>query len=208
MQYSSSDSRVDSIVKAAIRILDEGGVDALNMRQLAAEVGLRPMTLYHHVPNKTVLLTLAITEVGRRITWGTYTGTPRERLIAQAVDVYVKLSAVDWMPAVLRAGAPTGAPPLDQTEVFVTTAAELGLDDAAAFGLWCTIWHVVGAEVRWSPTALRELGEQIRRPTIDPELVRLYPSVTRLIANLDELTTDYHIEPYLEALIDGVLARR
>ena len=43
------------IVKAAVRIADREGLDALSMRRLAAEVGAGAMSLYHHVPGKAAL---------------------------------------------------------------------------------------------------------------------------------------------------------
>ena len=51
------------LAKAAIRIIDTEGVDALSMRRLAAELGAGTMTLYHYVHNKDELLTLVSDEV-------------------------------------------------------------------------------------------------------------------------------------------------
>ena len=44
------------IVDLALEIIDEDGLDALNMRRLAAEAGVKPMSLYHHFPNKGAIL--------------------------------------------------------------------------------------------------------------------------------------------------------
>jgi AcrR family transcriptional regulator len=41
---------------AALRIVDADGVEALSMRKLAADLGVNPMSLYHHVANKAALL--------------------------------------------------------------------------------------------------------------------------------------------------------
>lgn len=46
----------DEIFSAALRIIDEGGAEALSMRRLARELGVEAMSLYHHVPNKQALL--------------------------------------------------------------------------------------------------------------------------------------------------------
>ena len=43
-----------------MRIVDEEGLGALTMRRLADAVGLEPMSLYHHVPNKEALLDLMV----------------------------------------------------------------------------------------------------------------------------------------------------
>ncbi len=38
------------ILETALRLVDEHGIEALNMRGLAAELNVDPMAIYHHVP--------------------------------------------------------------------------------------------------------------------------------------------------------------
>jgi AcrR family transcriptional regulator len=45
----------DQILAAALRIVDANGLDQLTMRRLGAELGVDPMTIYGHVPDKTAL---------------------------------------------------------------------------------------------------------------------------------------------------------
>ncbi len=42
----------ERVFEAAVRLADEGGLESLTMRKLAAEVGVEAMSLYHHVANK------------------------------------------------------------------------------------------------------------------------------------------------------------
>lgn len=44
------------IVSAAIALADEHGIDALSMRRLATTLGVDPMSIYHHVSDKSELL--------------------------------------------------------------------------------------------------------------------------------------------------------
>jgi AcrR family transcriptional regulator len=46
----------ESIVAAAVRMVDEDGLDALTMRRLAGALGVSPMSLYRHVNDKDDLL--------------------------------------------------------------------------------------------------------------------------------------------------------
>ncbi|MDQ7802558.1 TetR/AcrR family transcriptional regulator C-terminal domain-containing protein [Amycolatopsis sp. A133] len=48
----------DGLVRAAVALADAEGLAALSMRRLAAEVGVGPMALYRHVPDKDELLRL------------------------------------------------------------------------------------------------------------------------------------------------------
>jgi len=40
---------------AALALVDQGGMTALSMRKLGAALGVDPMAIYHHVPNKRAL---------------------------------------------------------------------------------------------------------------------------------------------------------
>jgi TetR/AcrR family transcriptional regulator, tetracycline repressor protein len=51
------------IVGAALSLVDEDGIGALSMRRLARELGVDPMAIYHHLPNKRALLSALISEV-------------------------------------------------------------------------------------------------------------------------------------------------
>ena len=46
----------DSILDAAIELLDRDGLDALSMRKLGTALGVEAMSLYNHVPSKDALL--------------------------------------------------------------------------------------------------------------------------------------------------------
>jgi AcrR family transcriptional regulator len=46
----------DRVVRAAVSYADENGIEPLTMRNLAAEVGVKAMSLYNHVANKEDLL--------------------------------------------------------------------------------------------------------------------------------------------------------
>jgi AcrR family transcriptional regulator len=40
------------VLRAALRLADEGGIESLSMRKLAQELGVQAMSLYNHVENK------------------------------------------------------------------------------------------------------------------------------------------------------------
>lgn len=71
MRYHRGD-----VVDRAIALLDEVGLEALSMRRLAADLGVRPSALYHHFDSKHALLAAVADEIlarGRRptevVTW-------------------------------------------------------------------------------------------------------------------------------------------
>jgi AcrR family transcriptional regulator len=46
----------ERVLRAAIALADEGGIEALSMRKLAKELGVEAMSLYNHVANKDDVL--------------------------------------------------------------------------------------------------------------------------------------------------------
>ena len=46
----------DRVIDGAIALADRIGTDAFTIRKLADEIGAKPMTIYHHVPNKEAII--------------------------------------------------------------------------------------------------------------------------------------------------------
>jgi AcrR family transcriptional regulator len=101
------------IVTRAIAILDDGGIEALTFRSLAASLSTGQGALFYHVTNKAELLALAATDVlsdamnGTDGTAGT-TGRVSTTMIAvfDAMTAHpwlgAQLSSAPWQPAVLH----------------------------------------------------------------------------------------------------------
>ena len=51
------------VVAAALRVLDAQGLENCSMRRVAAELGVQPSALYHHVSDKQTLLALMADEI-------------------------------------------------------------------------------------------------------------------------------------------------
>jgi AcrR family transcriptional regulator len=58
MPESSPRSRLsrELVLKGAVAVADAGGIASLTIRSLAAELGVKPMSVYHHVANKDEIL--------------------------------------------------------------------------------------------------------------------------------------------------------
>lgn len=57
----------DRVLRAAVRIADDDGLNALTMRRLAEDLGAEAMSLYYHVANKDEVLNGLADTVGREI---------------------------------------------------------------------------------------------------------------------------------------------
>ncbi|ROZ98283.1 TetR/AcrR family transcriptional regulator [Gordonia sp. OPL2] len=198
----------DDIVDAAIRILERDGVDGLSMRRLAVELGSKPMTLYHYVPNKSVLLSLALSDIAARIPWQSPTGPPRTRMVTIVMDMYDKLGAIPWVVAILRLGTNVGTPALALADEFFAAASEIGLDDQDTLDLWRSTWYLVVSELHWQDVMSRRgADDRSWYETIDPAEVADMPQVSALLPRWGELSRAFDLHRAVEAQIDGVVAR-
>jgi AcrR family transcriptional regulator len=53
----------ERILTAALRLVDEEGMEALSMRRLAAQLQVDPMAIYYHLPNKRAILSGLVARV-------------------------------------------------------------------------------------------------------------------------------------------------
>ena len=57
----------DRVLRAAVKVADEGGVEAITMRRLADELGAEAMSLYYHVARKEDILEGVVDVIAREI---------------------------------------------------------------------------------------------------------------------------------------------
>ena len=75
----------EAILGAALRIVDEEGMGALSMRRLAADLGVNPMSIYHHLPGKAAVVAGLVGAVFSRMPTPSSGGQPwQERVRAHA----------------------------------------------------------------------------------------------------------------------------
>ena len=81
----------ERIVALALSIIDESGLEALNMRRLAREAGVKPMSLYYHFRSKQALLDA----VGESIASGALgASAPDPRWQARVRQLFMGLNAL------------------------------------------------------------------------------------------------------------------
>lgn len=122
------------IVAAALKIVDRHGLKSLSMRRLGAELGVDPMAVYYHLPNKQALLDAIVEAVMGSIdlTVDNPAKPPEERILA-AARAYrdVLLVHVNALPILLARGPVTpGA--MRPVELLIGILRDAGLPPAEA----------------------------------------------------------------------------
>lgn len=88
---------VDDVVSAGITLADRDGIDKLTIRAVAAELGLRAMSLYTYVPSKDALIVLMVDAVAAADTPIPVDLPVRARMIAIATQIRAELIEHPWL---------------------------------------------------------------------------------------------------------------
>lgn len=198
-----------TIVQAARRMLERDGIEALSMRKLAAELGSRPMSLYHYVPSKDALLVAVLTAVADEISWQEppLNGNPRDRMLQVVMDMAHRLGEVGWIVDVLRSGTHVGPPALVLTDRFIAAALEAGADPQRALDAWRSCWYLVASELQWQRgLALRQPGEVSWYERIDRDALDHVPILRDLMDEWPTLSRGFDLRAAVAAQIDGAIA--
>ncbi|MEV5876123.1 TetR/AcrR family transcriptional regulator [Streptomyces sp. NPDC052101] len=199
------------ILRTALRIVTDEGVDRLTMRRLASEIGSTPMALYHHVRDKEELLLLLLDDyAARNLRRPSAPPTdPRERVIAAATAIHEVLADCPWVVEVLTADDLMSKSALWFVEQIVDGLTGSGLSLEAAVHGYRAIWYYTAGEIVIRATAARR-READDRPTYrDRVFADLDPQqLPRLAAVADRwapLTAQDTYAPGLTALVNGLL---
>lgn len=98
----------DGVMAAAVELADEVGLDGLTMRELARRVGLKPMSLYHHVDDKDDLLDGMVDAVFAEIELPADTTDWKAALRLKAITARRSLTRHPWAIGLLESRTTPG----------------------------------------------------------------------------------------------------
>ena len=145
------------MLRSAIALADEGGIDALSMRKLAKELGVEAMSLYNHVANKGDLVEGMVDAVVNEID---LPSTPdwEQDVRTCAISAYETFLRHSWACYLVMAPAPPdgrirleGNPRLQYMEWLLGRLRDAGFSDELTYRgyhaldshiLGFTMWHV------------------------------------------------------------------
>ena len=121
-------TRVD-VVGAALRLAQQVGLDRFTMGQLADELGVAPMTAYHHVASRTELVQLVVEELLNRVEIpGPAEGTWDVRLKSLEANVRRELGGIPGIRTGISADGSEASKRL--ADAVLVILAEAGFDDS------------------------------------------------------------------------------
>jgi AcrR family transcriptional regulator len=176
----------EQIVRTALELVDREGLKALSMRRLGAELGVDPMAVYYHVPNKQALLDAIVEAVmaGIDLSVDHPEDVPEQRILT-AARAYrdAMLEHVNALPIVLAHGPATPVA-MRPVELLIGILRDAGLPPAQAFAGMQIIAAAVRGSVGMgpapegvSPPAPEQIEAMLRRfpPNEFPNLLEAMP---------------------------------
>ena len=194
----------EGIFRAALRLVDDEGLDALTMRRLAADLGVAPMSLYSHVPDKDRLLLGVVNLATREIRLPDRDTEPWEALKTITREFRrVALEHPNLVPLIVRQ-PPTGSEGLHTLEMALDALRRVGMEATttarayrvmASFAIGFVSLECGGF---FKPVDFHA-GDQVA-----PVDLAALPRIVESVHALAEWDPDAEFEAGLDLIIDGL----
>ncbi len=201
------------VVRAALLLLDEVGLDELTMRRLAERLGVKAASLYRHVHNKDELLALLGDEISGEIPLPRSSGSWQEQLTEIAWNVRRGLLAHRDAARVLANSPPVGPRRLKHIEAVLRALRTSGLRDRdvvrTAHHLNNFVTEFAADEARFaafaSGSSRRKILAEARRQFAALPKTE-YPTIVALAAHLTEDAQDALFQFGIDTWLRGIHA--
>jgi AcrR family transcriptional regulator len=206
----------DLVVRAALDVLDEVGLDGLTMRRLADKLGVKAASLYWHVRNKEELLGLLADAIAAGVREPRPGMSWREQLETLAWENRRVLLAHRDAARILAGTPPAGANRLRLAEITLRALLKAGLDhrDATYAAILLTDYATgFVAEEAMLANAAQSQGVSMDellagiRAQFKALPAEEYPSMVTLADDLTDPDADPRFRFGLEVLLDGLERR-
>ena len=184
----------ERVIEGAVTLADEIGVDALTIRKLADAIDVKPMTIYHHVPNKEAIIDGMVDLVFSEIDLPPADLDWRSAMLVRCRSMRHVLARHPWAPALMDSRTTPGMATLRHHD------AVLGCCRRAGFSLPATAHAYATIDAFMYGFALQEASLPA---TGGDEMSELAGAIaeqmpTDLFPHLAEFTTDYVLQPDYE----------
>lgn len=189
------------ILSTAFRLVEKEGLDRLSMRRLADRLGVAPMSLYNHIPNKDALLDGLVAEMISEVLLPDPEGSsPRERLRAIASSVREAARRHPELFRIIAVRRPSSAL-LQVLDAEIANLLGLGFErQEATAALRIFLGYVFGYTRLETGGFFPALGDA---DTI-AGIAGTYPQVAKSSDYLAAWDPNLEFERGLEALLDGL----
>ncbi len=116
----------DRVLRAAVALADDGGIESLSMRKLGGELGVEAMSLYNHVANKDDLLNGMVDAVFSEIDLPSGEVDWKTAMRERAISAREVLSRHPWATALMDSRTTPGPATLRHHDTVIGTLRRAG----------------------------------------------------------------------------------
>ena len=124
------------ILSAALAMVDKGGLEALSMRKLAAELGVEAMSLYNHVKNKDDIVSGMLELVASEIEFPDHAQDWREALRARTIAAHQAFVRRPWAARIWMTASSLSENRLAQSDAVLRCLREAGLPPTVVYSAY------------------------------------------------------------------------
>jgi AcrR family transcriptional regulator len=181
----------ERVLRSAITIADSGGIGSLTIRSLAQELGVKPMSVYHHVANKDEILDGIVDLVFSEIELPTVGGDWRSEIHRRATSARSVLRHHPWAIGLLESRTTPGPETLRHHDANIGTLRAGGFSVEMAAHAYALLDSFVYGFALQEATLPFEGPETVAEVT-GPIMQRFAPDE---YPHLFEMATQYVLRP-------------
>jgi AcrR family transcriptional regulator len=179
------------VLRGAVSVADAGGIAALTIRSLAVELGVKPMSVYHHVANKDEILDGIVDIVFSEMELPRVDGDWRAELRRRASSARKVLRAHPWAIGLLESRTSPGPATLRHHDAVLGTLRAAGFSrelTAHAYALLDSYTYGFALQEAGLPFEGPETVADVAAPMMERFATGEYP-------HLVEMATEYYLQP-------------
>ena len=202
----------DRVLRAAVALADEAGIESVSMRRLAQELGVVPMALYKHVADKEDVLAgmvdVVVGEIDPPADDTDWKSAIRQRIFLARQT----LLQHPWAARVLE----SQATPTPRVMAYIDST--IGVFRAGGFSIGLThhVMHAMGSRIFGFTQELFNDSPRVDPETsaaMPPEMAQQFPYITELVAAISHdqgsvvgpgCDDHFEFEFALDLLLDGI----
>ncbi len=202
----------ERVIAGAVTLADEIGIEAFTIRKLADAIGAKPMTIYHHVPNKEAIIDGMVDLVFSEIDLPSDDLEWRAAITARSRSMRRVLAAHRWASPLMESRANPGMATLRHHDAVLGCFRKAGFSLALTGHAYATLDAFIYGFALQEATLPATGGDDIQE--LAGSITDHMP--TDLFPHLAEFTTDHVLQPGydfaaefdfgLELVLDGLAA--
>lgn len=138
---------VSAITAAGRRLIERDGLDALSMRNVAAELDTAATSLYRHVADRDALLLAILEDIAAGLPVEVAGRTPRARLQRRLVAAHDYMAGYVWVLHILIRGELVGENAFGFSNACLQDFFDAGLTVRKASTAFRACWHLIIGEL-------------------------------------------------------------